>query len=72
MNTESSVQKQKHYRDRNCKTREVEPGMCVWRWYPPKAKEKLGLGWTGPFEVLEGIGESAVKVKKGSKVLVVH
>ena len=46
---ESSVHKQKHYHDRNCKTREVEPGMWVWRWYPPKGKEKLGLGWTGPF-----------------------
>ena len=26
MNTESSVHKQKHYHDRNCKTREVELG----------------------------------------------
>ena len=29
LNTESSVHKQKHYHDRNCKTREVEPGMWV-------------------------------------------
>ena len=79
VSTESSVQKQKRHHDRNCKTREVEPGMWVWRWlmwvwrwYPPEAKETLGLGWTGPCKVLERIGESAVKIKKGNKVLVVH
>ena len=72
VNTESSVHKQKHYHDRNCKTREVEPGMWVWRWYPPKAKEKLGLGWTGPFKVVEKIGESAIRIMRDGKVLVVH
>ena len=72
VNTESSVHKQKHYHDRNCETREVEPGMWVWRWYPPKSKEKLGLGWTGPFKVVERIGESAVRIVRDSKVLVVH
>ena len=46
--------------------------MWVWRWYPPKAKEKLGLGWTGPFKVVERIGESAVRIMRDSKVLVVH
>ena len=72
VNTESSVHKQKHYHDRNCKTGEVEPGMWMWRWYPPKAKVKLGLGWTGPFKVVERIGESAVRIMRDSKVLVVH
>ena len=72
VNTESSVHKQKYYHDRNCKTREVEPGMWVWRWYPPKAKEKLGLGWTGPFKVVEKIGRSAVRIMRDGKVLVVH
>ena len=72
VNTESSVHKQKHYHDRNFKTREVEPGMWVWRWYPPKAKEKLGLGWTGPFKVVEKIGGSAVTIMRDGKVVVVH
>ena len=42
--------------------------MWVWRWYRPKAKEKMGLGWTGPFKVVERLGECEVKIKKGSKV----
>ena len=46
--------------------------MWVWRWYPPKAKQKLGLGWTGPFEVLEKVGESAVKIQRNGKSLVIH
>ena len=34
--------------------------------------EKLGLGWTGPIRVIEKIGESAVRIMRDSKVLVVH
>ena len=34
--------------------------------------EKLGLGLTGPFKVVERIGESAVRIMRDSKVLVVH
>ena len=51
---------------------QTSPASLRGRWYPPKAKEKLGLGWTGPFKVLERIGESAGKIKKSNKVLAVH
>ncbi|KAK7093130.1 hypothetical protein V1264_008778 [Littorina saxatilis] len=70
--SEVSVQKQKHYHDQNCKLREVEPGDWVWRWYPPKAKQKLGLGWTGPYKVVKRVGESAVKIEGLGKTLVIH
>lgn len=72
VNTMQSVHKQKRYHDENCKERDVEPGSWVWRWYLPKAKQKLGLGWTGPYKVIQKIGETAVKISRGEKVVVVH
>jgi len=73
-NTEASVEKQKYYHDRDSKDRTGEVGTLVWRWYPPKAKQKLGLGWTGPYKVLEKVGSSTVKIQKGKgdRPTVVH
>lgn len=69
MNTDSSDHKEKLYHDTNRKTRAVEPGMWLWRWHMPTTKEKLGLGWTGLLNVLERIGESAVKIQSKGKAL---
>jgi hypothetical protein len=30
--------------DRGVKLRSFDPGDFVWRWYPQKADQKLGLG----------------------------
>jgi hypothetical protein len=46
----------------------------VWRWYPQKADQKLGLGWTGPCLVKWKISEVLYQIKKDpdSRKLVVH
>ena len=44
--------RQKKSYDLKAKESEFLPGQFVWRWYPPKANQKLGKGWTGPFRVM--------------------
>ena len=70
--TAASVSKQKHYHDRNVRMHNIVPNMLVWRWYPPKARPKLGLGWTGPYRVLEMVGNRTAKIRCKNRELVVH
>jgi hypothetical protein len=46
----------------------------VWRWYPQKADQKLGLGWTGPYLVNWKISEVLYQIQKDpdSRKLAVH
>lgn len=46
----------------------------VWRWYPPRANMKLGLGWIGPYMILEKLSDITYKIQKfpDSETLVVH
>lgn len=56
------------------KPREINIGSWVWRWYPPKAGQKLGLGWTGPYLVVDKISQLTCKIQKDktSKSINVH
>ena len=56
------------------KPRTFNVGNLVWRWYPPTAGVKLGLGWTGPYVVLERLTDVTYKIKHtvSNKILVVH
>ena len=66
--------RQKRYYDRGLRPREFQEGSWVWRWYPPKANLKLGLGWVGPYLVLRRLSYLTYQVQKDkdSKVLTVH
>ena len=44
---------QRLYYDENLKPRKYDSDDLVWRWYPPWAKQKLGLGWRGPYKVIK-------------------
>lgn len=35
----------------------------MWRWYPPKANQKLGSGWIGPYEVLRKLSDISYEIK---------
>ncbi|CAC5367719.1 unnamed protein product [Mytilus coruscus] len=54
--------------------REFDIGDWVWRWYPPTAKLKLGLGWTGPYLVFRKISPITLTIQKApnSRVVNVH
>lgn len=41
----------KKYYDRGLNPRDFKSGDMVWRWYPPWANLKLGLGWIGPYMI---------------------
>jgi transposase InsO family protein len=59
-----AAKRQKKGYDKNLKPRKFEIGNWVWRWYPPKAGMKLGLGWTGPYLVVGIISEVTCSIQK--------
>ncbi|XP_033760732.1 uncharacterized protein LOC117342645 [Pecten maximus] len=61
---DTAAKSQKQTYDRKLKLREFEQGTWVWRWYPPKAGQKLELGWTGPYLVVEKISALTYKIQK--------
>ncbi|CAC5426234.1 unnamed protein product [Mytilus coruscus] len=69
-----AAQRQKSYYDRGLKVRKLEPNCWVWRWYPPKRNQTLGLGWTGPYLVIEKITDVTYKIQKSeqTKSIMVH
>lgn len=65
---------QKKYYDVGLKARKYKANDFAWRWYPPLAGLKLGLGWTGPYKVLNMLSNVTCKIQKDpvSKPIVVH
>lgn len=66
--------RQKKYFDRGLNPRDFESGDMVWRWYPPRANLKLGLGWIGPYMIWENLSDVTYKIQKSpeSDNFVVH
>jgi hypothetical protein len=73
-NLKSSFKKQKRYYDSNLKPRAFDVEDMVWRWYPPKANQKLGSGWIGPYRVLRKLSDIAYEIKHvdTGKTVIVH
>ena len=71
---DSAAVRQKRGYDNQLKIRSFEEGSWVWRWYPPKAGLKLGLGWTGPYLVLRKVTDLTYVIQKTerSPVISVH
>ena len=71
---DSAAVRQKIGYDNQLKMRSFEEGSWVWRWYPPKAGLKLGLGWTGPYLVLRKVTDLTYVIQKTerSPVISVH
>ena len=66
-NLQVAATRQKTYHDRDLKPRKYDIGDWVWRWYPPTAGQKLGLGWTGPYLVTKRISDVTYSVQKSEK-----
>ena len=60
---DSAVRQEKLY---NCHSdiKPLNPGDWVWRWYPPKAREKLGKGWTGHYLVVKKLTDITYQIQK--------
>lgn len=56
--------RQKTYYNTNLKPRSFEVGTWVWRWYLPEANKKLGLGWVGPYLVVEKLTDLTYTIQK--------
>lgn len=59
---EKAAISQKKYYDVGLKVRKYKQNEFVWRWYPPLAGLKLGLGWTGPYKVLDRLSSVTYKI----------
>lgn len=73
-NLNQAANRQKSDHDKNAKKREINVGKFVWRWYPPQANLKLGLGWTGPYLVIQKITDLTYRIQKSpaSDIISVH
>ena len=49
---QTSAKRQKKYYDKNSATAGFKTGVWVWHYYPPKAKQKLGRPWRGPYLIV--------------------
>ena len=69
-----AAKRQKRGYERGLKPREYKEGSWVWRWYPPAASQKLGLGWIGPYLVIKQVSFLTYRIQKDrdSNPLVVH
>jgi hypothetical protein len=66
-------------RQNKCYSKGLKPSSyseneLVWRWYPPTANVKLGLGWVGPYKVLKKVTKVTYQVEHtvSKKQVVVH
>lgn len=50
-----ATSRKKNNYDLGLKPRSYLKDEWIWRWYPPKANEKLGLGWMGHYLVIKKI-----------------
>ena len=69
-----AASRQKRDYNRGLKPREFKEGDWVWRWYPPTANQKLGLGWVGPYLIVKRLSYLTYRIQRSedSRPLVVH
>jgi hypothetical protein len=48
-----AAESEKEKYDKKLKVRDFHIGSKAWRWYPPLANQKVGLGWSGPYTIKE-------------------
>lgn len=71
--TNQVLKKKKRYHEDILKNRSLTVGDLVWRWYPPWSKQKLGLGWRGPYKGTRKLAHLHTRysiVKKNASVVV--
>jgi predicted aspartyl protease len=69
-----SAKRQKRNYDLNAIHIDFSVDQFVWRWYPPKANQKLGKGWTGPFRIMSRPTDvnAVIRYRPGDQDIRVH
>ena len=69
----SAIAQKRNY-DKGIKQRLFSKGTFVWRWYPPKANTNIGLGWDGPYLVVDKLSDLVFRIQKSQTgpVISVH
>jgi len=73
-NLKTNMIRQKRAYDQKTAIRIYPVGTWVLYWYPPKGRRKLGLGWTGPYLVIQNAMGWVLKIQKDpdGKIKTVH
>ena len=58
--------RQKRNYDKRVSLNEMQEDDWVWYFYPPKAKQKLGQGWTGPYLITHKISDVLYQIQASS------
>ena len=58
--------RQKRNYDKRVSLNEMQEDDWVWYFYPPKAKQKLGQGWTGPYLVTHKVSDVLYQIQASS------
>ena len=71
-NLKTAAMVQKRNYEVKLKERDYAVGNWVWRWYPPSANQKLGLGWTGPYLIVKKFSPLTYGIQKNAKARVLN
>jgi len=73
-NLSRAAKRQKSVYDTESAKRHFMVGSSVWRYYPPTAGQKLGLGWTGPYLIVDKLSDLVYSIQRDpeSRVINVH
>ena len=58
--------RQKRNYDKRVSLNEMQENDWVWYFYPPKAKQKLGQRWTGPYLVKHKVSDVLYQIQASS------
>ena len=73
-NLHASTERHKTLYDQNSGSPKFTRGQSVWRYYPPKARQKFGHKWEGPYLVIQRVSDLCYRIQKQATApsLVVH
>ena len=73
-NLHASTERHKTLYDQNSGSPKFTRRQSVWRYYPPKARQKFGHKWEGPYLVIQKVSDLCYRIQKQATApsLVVH
>ena len=73
-NLQASTERHKTLYDQDSGSPQFARGQSVWRYYQPKARQKFGKKWEGPYLVIQKVSDLCYKIQKQATApsLVVH